>query len=258
MIALPQNLAAVNWTFGQPFNAISFLLNIPSLPLDSNGNQSEKGIYFQLYDQRINNTGTYFGLQTNIMRQVVGGHIPTRQFGAIFSRWETRDNTRLRVAEGGFPENADHEGDFIGIRRPIDFIPGKYKVELKSGKMEQDGVWYDLTIEHAEMGEIDCGGLKFPLVNGVDIGFQDGGGTWIEIFRTVEYPYEIQENDLPTWKVTIEEVKVTGGIPPVRASLTYPFTANNGLSYVQHSVDASAAFNIGSAIERDNRSGLLF
>lgn len=255
---LPQNLAAINWTFGQPFNSIKFVVDIPQFPLDSEGNPSNKGIYFQLYDQRINNTGTYFGLQTNLVKQVAEGYILTGQFGGFFTRWETRDNDCLRIADEGFPENADHEKDFIGVRMPIDFIPGKYIVELKSGKIEQDGVWYDLTVEHDQIGKIDCGGLKFPLVNGEDIGFQDGGGAWVELYRTTEDPPQINENDIPMWKVIVESVLANDSIAPTRATLAYPFKGSNGLSYVYETADRSFVFEIGSTINRLNLEGPLF
>jgi hypothetical protein len=136
MIALPQCLAAINWTFGRPFHSIKFILSIPQALCDSNKKPSNKGIYFSLYDQCINNIGSYFGIQTNLMRPTSNGHLPTNNFGLLFSRWDTSDENDAGVLPNGYIENANHEGGFVGIRMPIEFSPGRYTIELKSGEIE--------------------------------------------------------------------------------------------------------------------------
>ncbi|SEW40473.1 hypothetical protein SAMN05428988_5308 [Chitinophaga sp. YR573] len=258
MIPLPQNQAAVNWTFGQRINSLRFTLNIPSAPIDSNGSPTLSGVYLILYDQWLNDTGCYLGLQTNLMRpNAYGGHTPTNSFGLLFSRWQTRDNTNLRISEGGFEENAEHEGGFIGVRMPFPFIPGIYTVEIKSSGSDESGIWYTSTVLHPELGEIDCGSIRFPFVEGKNPGLVDGGGTNLELYKTTEISDLMAENEVPNWDIIIENVIANGNISPQHSRITYPYRETI-LSNVTTPGEGKVIFQLGNNIARANDTGQLF
>ena len=101
-------LVSVMWNFGiRRFSSLYFDISIKSEP-DNNC-----GLYLQMYEGNINGVPFYFGLQTRVYRKGYG----LLGRGMIFSRWNTRDLSNVRIVEGGWLESSGKEGDFVGIRK---------------------------------------------------------------------------------------------------------------------------------------------
>ena len=237
MIKLPQNLAAINWQFGVAFNSISFDFII------HNEFSTRKGIFFQFYDGRFNEVGMYFGIQTNTHRPKLGfiGN------AVIFSRWESGDETNIRVPENGFIENADHENQFIGVRTPTLLKKGKYRIEVKQNDTDDYGEWYNITLKFEEALTIDCGSLRFPKSN--KRGFDDGGGTWVELYSTNEINGFINESEIPQFSASVINIIAGKFHKPIKLNINYPYEEIDAFSRITQEGETTT-FEINSNIKR--------
>jgi hypothetical protein len=245
VINLPQNLAAVNWQFGTCFESISLKLILES------GFDTTKGLYFQCYDGFINEVGMYWGLQTNIYR-------PGRGFvgnGVIFSRWGTDDPSDAMIPENGFLENSAHEGQFIGVRKPVKLTPGEYTIKLGKTAGDFRGDWYSLSLQYEENSPTDCGSLLFPVSD--NKGFTDGCGTWIEAYWTEEENFVLNESEIPQLNIVLETIFAGENIHPQSASVLYPYSAAVNISDVTR-IGSATKWEIGPNVERTTPAGKLF
>ena len=101
----------------------------------------------------------YFGIQTNVFKPQKGF------FGnaVIFSQWGTGDEKNILIPKDGFIQNSAHEGQFIGVRKPIKLRKGKYQIKVGKTQSDEFGDWYNITLQHESELPVDCGSLRFPL-----------------------------------------------------------------------------------------------
>lgn len=237
MITLPQNLAAINWQFNVDFDSIAFEFNI------NEDLMTRKGVFFQFYDGRINKAGMYFGIQTNAFKPKTGfiGN------AVIFSQWGSADERNIKVPENGFIQNSAHEGQFISVRKPILLRKGKYRIEVKKTEADETGEWYNLTLQFEDEQPIDCGSLKFPLSE--KSGFDDGGGTWAELYSTGEASSQINENDIPSVSISITSVVAGNESKPNKTVIKYPYEKEDRYSEISFKNEITT-FRIGADIQR--------
>lgn len=116
----------------------------------------------------LSGTKFYGGIQTHMAAQTKTN--PNRQNigrGGIFSMWGERDLDAIRTAEGGFMESSGHEGDFISIRRKLNWSQGTYTCRLEVAEQvtidEKPYTWVRYSIhDHQTNRQVDCGSLRFP------------------------------------------------------------------------------------------------
>ena len=157
------------------------------------GNWSDQhGYYLILMQNRISDTGLYFGLQTNV--QGLGK-------GVLFSRWGTRDLANaMHSPKDGWTQSSGHEGDFIGVRRSYDWGAGDYRVRIAPDGLESDGEWFSLWITDLGSGDTTwIGSLKFPLLDGT-AALQTRSSATIELYGTGP----IRPIDIPQWHVSLK------------------------------------------------------
>ena len=164
---------------------------------------SRHGLYLMVIQGELANHGFYFGLQTNVQDPVT---FLGRGKGLVFSRWDERDLSNARVAEGGFAQSSGHEGDFIGVRQLYDWGAGDYTMRIAPDGLDDDGVWYGVWLTDLSTGDepVWVGSLKFPLT---------GGGNPIKppFYSTLEiYGRSIRPIDIPEWHVTIRRPRGDG------------------------------------------------
>ena len=91
-------LHRVHWDFGRSnFHSLTITIKIYNEP-DAHVRNLKGGSYFQMYHGWCNGVGFYFGIQTDVHRK---GYGYTGK-GLIFSRWNTKDPSNVRVSEGGW------------------------------------------------------------------------------------------------------------------------------------------------------------
>ncbi len=204
LIKTPEHMAYLWWEWGQDsdlagdgregIRELTFDITIHNDPGDFS---DEYGLYLMLCYGEIANTDFYFGLQTNAF-----GHPDEFSRKAlIFSRWETRDLAKARVAdaEEGWAQSSGHEGDFIGVRRAYNWGAGEYRVNMAPHGADPDGEWFGVWITDKATYETTwIGSLKFPYENGraairasVYTTLEIYGGKQIEAFR------------IPAWHVSL-------------------------------------------------------
>ena len=181
------------WDFNQNyFKEIAVKFTIYNDPL------TKDGLYLQMYQGKINGVGFYFGLQTRVGK-------PTAGFtgkGLIFSRWNTKDLSNAKPAQGGWTESAGYEGDFISIRKSYKWTNHKYSIRICFVKSDNKGDWYGVWINDLNtLTEDYLGSLRFPKITADKRGIQTGGGTWTEI-----YYKEADDSPLPDWHVSINNI----------------------------------------------------
>lgn len=206
----------------------------------------ENGIYLMLCDGYISDVGFYFGLQTDVDDP---NKNEGRGKGLIFSRWDTRDLAKARIADEteGWTQSSGHEGDFIGVRRSYDWGKGSYRVRFASDGKEADGEWFGVWITDKSSDLTTwIGSLKFPYLNG-ETALSPTTYTTVEIYGSAP----IKPIDIPQWHVSVEK-RLDGGISPIAALSDYsPFTQKIFNSDVQYDpIDGAMHFRVGGLTER--------
>lgn len=85
---------------------------------------------------KINNTVFYGGIQTKSGGFKDKNHIKNKSpkseigRGVIFSRFSNRNPQSMELAEGGFCESGDYEGDFFSVRNKFGWSKGKYNIRI--------------------------------------------------------------------------------------------------------------------------------
>jgi len=201
-VQLPQGMAYGWWHFDVPsVRDLSFRIQIAG---DTN---RLPGRYLQLYQGKIAGVGFYLGFQTDTLRPDIGwqGH------GLIFSRWGSRDSGDARIGQGGWIENAGHEGGFVGVRATFAWFPGEYRCDLRPSENDSFGVWYEFTVKHAEK-TVSAGSLRFPTSK-----IESGGGSWTEVYSAAR-----NETEVPLTELRIIQLAGNDGtVRPIRCDTTY-------------------------------------
>ena len=181
------------------------------------GNWSDQyGYYLILMQNRISETGFYFGLQTDIDDPRTGRG---RGKGPIFSRWGTRDLANARHSEeDGWTHSSGHEGDFIGVRRSYDWGTGDYRVRIAPDGLEPDGEWFSLWITDTGTDETTwIGSLKFPLQNDTAT-MQPYSSATIELYGGGT----VRPIDIPQWHVSVKR-PLGDNAPSTWGYTSYPY-----------------------------------
>ena len=177
-LPLPQGLAYVWWHWEDKvrgFQSIDFDLTIHN-DVDAREISNDAGLYLILFMSDISGTGYYFGIQTDVYDPRVGRG---RGKGLIFSRWETRDLSDVRVAPDGWHESSGHEGDFVGVRKAYRWGAGNYGVRIAADGEDDEGRWFGLWITDKSTDETTwCGSLRFDKFARLE----PAGGTVPEIY----------------------------------------------------------------------------
>lgn len=127
----------------------------------------------------------YAGMQTHMLAQTKDNERRKNiGRGGIFSMWGERDHKAIRPGEGGFMESAGHEGDFISIRRQLDWSEGKYTCRLQTLDKVKVGLtpytWVGYFVyDHQKDEQIFCGALRFE---GHKLRLKENVAGFIEIF----------------------------------------------------------------------------
>lgn len=189
-------LSYVWWNFGnRNFEKMDIKFTV------YNDISTSDGLYFQLYQGKINGVAFYFGIQTRVFKQDIG----LTGKGIIFSRWGTSDLSNARTPPGGWSASGDEGGQFVGIRKSYSWTAHQYLVRIKYEGSDNLGDWYgiyirDLSIIVDGTNEY-IGSLRFPFCQGDNKGIDDGGGSWTEI-----YYKEVKDSSLPGWHVSIDDI----------------------------------------------------
>ena len=192
--------------------------------------------------QNLNLIMFYGGIQSNVN----GWPSPTEQQrihpgpGAIFSRWGGKPVSidAARPVEGGLCESAGYEGEFVSVRKPIDWKAGTYTWELRKEESEkiegQMHTWFACFLEdHDRNEEYRVGALRFE---GETFSYSGESTSFVEIYSTSKIPFSA----VPEVIVTFQAPVVNGKKMPITSVDVYHPRKEDG-------VDASASPAIGRA-----------
>jgi hypothetical protein len=124
---IPWHLIDIVWTMGpetviRPVRELSAAVTIEQDPGD------EVPVYIApIGMMHLDGIPAYAGLMTNMNRPGKGN----AGRGIIFSRWGERRTDYIRPESDGYLDSSGHEGDFIGVRRPLAWSKGTYEAKLK-------------------------------------------------------------------------------------------------------------------------------
>jgi hypothetical protein len=173
---MPWNLATIWWDFPPESGAFQSL----SMDVEIEGEEvGERKIYVAAIGwEEIDGAPLYAGLQAGGKLQGGGiGHI------GIFSRWNERDPAAIRIAPGGYSENAGYEGDFISVRHPVPWHHGRYRVSLTAEPPQgaDPRPWIRAEVlEIASGTRWQIGALRFP--GGPEVRLGKSFATFVEAF----------------------------------------------------------------------------
>lgn len=207
------------------------------------------GLYFQMYQGRINDVGFYFGLQTDVYKPNVG----STGKGLIFSRWQTRNLSDVRTAEGGWSQSAGYEGDFVGIRKNYEWTNHSYQLKIAYMESDDEGDWYGVWIYDLDsLTEDFVGSIRFPKSEPNKFGIANGGVTWTEL-----YYKEVQQTPIPRWHVSIDGIYATDEmIRPQSATSAYSDIKNVDIYYDE--VTDKIHFIMGPEVTIEHPAGKLY
>jgi len=210
------------------------------------------GLYFQMYQGRINDIGFYFGFQTDIYKPGVGGVGK----GIIFSRWDIRDTTYAKLYDNdGWIQSAGYEGDFIGIRTSFNWTPDSYKFSLFYESSDSLGDWYCVKLMRlSDSFEVNLGAIRFEVKDENKKGIANWGGTWTEIYNKAD-----QNTPIPDWKLSIDSLFVyPNKQKPAHAYSDYSKNIDTHTDIYYDSTENKIYFLMGCEIEREHPKGQLF
>ncbi|MFO0617835.1 MAG: hypothetical protein U0414_34915 [Polyangiaceae bacterium] len=166
-----------NFTFG-----VSGISSIAQRVCFNNDPGRASGMYYQLYDFPIDGIGQYFGLQTDAS----GAR-------AIFSRFGTMDLANVRKGEGAVSLASDAEGPFVSVRLDVPLGVGCFDVTVTRAEASGSADWFDMRVKRAcDATEVYVGGILFPrAVAAVPASFEDGGGSWLEVYSMEKSVFDI-------------------------------------------------------------------
>jgi hypothetical protein len=247
-------VAYVNWDFGVPdFETLEIDLTVHSaLGVHS-------AVYLQLYDYPIGSTGSYFGFQTDVWQDGVGG----RGKGLLFSRFGTFDLVNAHPVQGGWAqarsaaeapaEVSPKDIGFVGVRALYSWDKGCYHVRLGPiANTDPAGVWYGLTVTDAAGQVCDAGALRFPFGAGKSPKIKNDGGTWVEFY----HPGPDHPDALPPFHVSIDRI-LGDGHQSRGARIDYrPHAPNVAITF--DPATGATHIRVGPGVTRTNGPGLLF
>jgi hypothetical protein len=153
---------------------------------------------------------------------LAGAPLPTGAAGRIglFSRWHERREDFIRAAPGGFSQSAGYEGDFIGVRRPVPWRRGRYRILFADLGRDPGGrgTWIGQCVyEGATGAQWNIGALCFP---GEDLRLRPHMAAFVEMFGA-----PIRPRDIPRIRVRFGDLAINGEpVPLRRATVRYKAT----------------------------------
>jgi hypothetical protein len=197
---IPWHLIDIVWTMGpevalRPLKELSVAVTIEQDPGDA------AGIYIAPIGRMdVDGIPAYAGLMTNMNNPGKGN----AGRGIIFSRWGERRKDYIRIEPGGYLESSGHEGDFIGVRRPLPWSKGTYEAKLKvsrsEGSNEPSWIRYEVCVIRLECTSGGALGYGLPpeRINRQVYSF-------VEIHST-----PIRPDQIPRFSVIFHPPKVNG------------------------------------------------
>ena len=210
---------------------------------------NDDGLYFQMYQGRINDVGFYFGLQTRLSNPNTG----VTAKGLIFSRWETRDLSNVRPAEGGWSQSAGYEGDFVGIRKHYEWTNHSYQLKIAYVESDEVGDWYGVWIYDLDnSGQDYLSSIRFPSIEPSEWGIENGWVTWTEL-----YSKGIQQTPIPNWHVSIDGIYASEQmIPALSGTSAYSDIGHTDIYYEEST--KRIHFLMGPEVVREHAPGTIW
>ncbi|QNN23094.1 hypothetical protein HED60_12705 [Planctomycetales bacterium ZRK34] len=201
----------------------------------------------------------YGGVQTQLGRAHKRGDRQWRHGlgrGAIFSRWGERSLDAVRTADEGVCESGGYEGDFISVRRPLRWGPGKYTYELLRMDTEQvdgkDYTWVGCFVhDHQTDDHAFIGALRFE---GDDLELDDKTASFVELYGAA-----IDPDRIPVLTVTFSNMRINGeAVEPRDCRAVYPKGVPD-YAKATAGADKSVTIEVGRRIDdRKRRDDKLF
>ncbi|MGB1925559.1 MAG: hypothetical protein ACPHL6_03460 [Rubripirellula sp.] len=167
--------------------------------------------------QHLNKIMFYGGIQSNVN----GWPSPTDRRrvhpgpGVIFSRWGGQPVSidAAKPVKGGLCESAGYEGEFVSIRKPLQWKSGTYTWELRKEETvsldDQPHTWFACFLrDHDRNQEYRIGALRFE---GSVFAFNGRSTSFVEIYATSKIP-----------RSGVPEVSVTFKPPVINGQQTHP------------------------------------
>ena len=232
----PEHIAYIWWRWRGEEREAGFeeltvdftIMNDPTRLPDGNG------LYFMTIFGRIAGIKYYFGLQ-----------VDSKGKRAIFSRWDERDLDYARAdPQEGWMQSSGHEGDFIGVRRHLEWRAGPYTARLAPDGADDDGVWYGAWITDRTTDVTKwVGSLWFPK--------QDGrariNGLVYSTLEVYGFP-TIRPIDIPRWAVAVGR-PAGDGVPARWGSTGYSVYGSNSNIHYDRARDV-VDIQVGGLTER--------
>lgn len=190
-----------NWTFGA-----TDIASITSRVCFNVDPGRASGLYYQIYDFPIDGSAQYFGLQTD-----------ANGSRAIFSRFDTMDLASVRAGPGATTLASDAEGPFVSVRVDLPIGVGCFDVTVARAEASGVSDWFDMHVTRACDGtDVYVGGILFPrAVSTTHASFQDGGGSWLEVFSPETSVFDVPFVDFDVTS------KANGTTTPTELSSSY-------------------------------------
>lgn len=214
----PWHLVDIWWDTGKdwPFESYSIEATLhEAVPADVRLYIAPIGI------AHLEKTPFYGGLQT----QSDGNTKQDRRLrklgpGLLMSMWGQRSLDAIRPSLGGFCQSSGHEGDFVSVRRPYAWAPGRYTYRVV--RMDKELVenkpytWVGAFVYcHAKDENVFIGALRFP---GENLTLGRKLASFVEIYGPA-----IPIQNIPKATITFGNLRVNGlPVENVRASAHYP------------------------------------
>lgn len=157
----------------------------------------------------VNGIRAYGGLQTHT--DFPGKPV---ERGAIFSRWDERREELARAGPGGLAVSSGSEGDFISVRVPLAWKPGRHRVVVSREESGPEGTWLRYRVCPATGDRCaEVGRLRFP---GVELKLGRSFNSFFEV-----YGKSIKPEDIPAVTVVFRDPRVDGRPVALKQATAY-------------------------------------
>jgi hypothetical protein len=195
----------------------------------------------------LSKTPFYGGIQTQADGYTKSDH-RLRKIGPglLMSMWGERSLDAIRPSVGGLCQSSGHEGDFVSVRRPYEWKPGKYTYKIVRMDKEmiegKSHIWVGAFVySHDKDENIFIGGLRFP---GENLVLSKQVASFVEI-----YGRAIPVERIPTLDVTFDNLQVNGqSLQSPGARAIYPKDVPDYAQAVANQ-EGQVVVHVGSPIE---------
>ena len=170
-----------------------------------------------------------FGLQTDVNTGPDGGWRNIGK-GAIFSVWAVPSLEGVRSSDAAWIESGDYRGNFISVRRSIQWGAGWYTMRVSAEETDEVGRWFGYYVNDTWIGS-----LRFARDARIHVSCE----TSIEV-----YGADVKPSDIPYWKVSLA-APVADGVPAELLRTLYPDIAGGFKNALITVEDGLVTFEIG-------------